>query len=86
MEDGPAGLIVRANVRQAEVELSPVAGRAVPLVAAAVPYIAHRAVRNRGTLCGSLAHADPAAELPAVALAVDAELTAHSAAGGFPVW
>jgi carbon-monoxide dehydrogenase medium subunit len=46
-----------------------------------MPYIGHRAIRNRGTLCGSLAHADPAAELPAVALAVDAELIAHSAVG-----
>jgi aerobic carbon-monoxide dehydrogenase medium subunit len=81
IQDGPGGLTVGAAVRQAEVELSPVAGRAAPLVAAAMPYIGHRAIRNRGTLCGSLAHADPAAELPAVALAVDAELIAHSAVG-----
>lgn len=81
MEDGTDGLSVGAGVRQAEVELSPVTGRAAPLVAAAMPYIGHRAIRNRGTLCGSLAHADPAAELPAVALAVDAELTVRSTAG-----
>lgn len=75
------GLAVGAAVRQAEVELSPVAGRAAPLVAAAMPFIGHRAIRNSGTLCGSLAHADPAAELPAVALAVDAELVIRSSSG-----
>ena len=81
MVDGPDGLSVGATVRQAEVELSPVAGRAVPLVAAAVPHIGHRAIRNQGTVCGSLAHADPAAELPAVALALDAELVCRSNSG-----
>ncbi len=79
--DGPDGFTVGAAVRHAEVELSPVAGGAAPLVSAAMPHIGHRAIRNRGTVCGSLAHADPAAELPAVALAVDAELIVRSAAG-----
>src|SRR5882724_3672754 len=46
-----------------------------------MPHIGHRAVRNRGTVCGSLAHADPAAELPAVTLAVDAELVVRSTSG-----
>jgi carbon-monoxide dehydrogenase medium subunit len=78
MDDGPNGLTVGAGVRQAEVELSPVTGRAAPLVAAALPLIGHRAIRNRGTVCGSLAHADPAAELPAVALAAGAELVVRS--------
>jgi carbon-monoxide dehydrogenase medium subunit len=50
-------------------------------VAAALPHIGHRAIRNRGTVCGSLAHADPAAELPAVVLAVEAEMVVRSAAG-----
>jgi carbon-monoxide dehydrogenase medium subunit len=81
MKDGPNGLTVGAGVRQAEVELSPVTARAAPLVAVAVPHIGHRAIRNRGTVCGSLAHADPAAELPAVTLAVDAELVVRSTAG-----
>jgi carbon-monoxide dehydrogenase medium subunit len=76
-----AGFTVGAAVRHADVELSPVTGRAAPLVAAAMPHIGHRAIRNRGTVCGSLAHADPAAELPAVALATDAELVVRSAAG-----
>jgi carbon-monoxide dehydrogenase medium subunit len=81
VDDGPAGFTVGAAVRHADVELSPVTGRAAPLVAAAMPHIGHRAIRNRGTVCGSLAHADPAAELPAVALATDAELVVRSAAG-----
>ena len=81
IDDGPGGFTVGAGVRHADVELSPVTGRAAPLVAAAMPHIGHRAIRNRGTVCGSLAHADPAAELPAVTLAVDAELVARSSAG-----
>jgi aerobic carbon-monoxide dehydrogenase medium subunit len=80
IDDGPGGFTVGAGVRHADVELSPVTGRAAPLVAAAMPHIGHRAIRNRGTVCGSLAHADPAAELPAVTLAVDAELVARSSA------
>jgi carbon-monoxide dehydrogenase medium subunit len=81
VDNDPAGFTVGAAVRHADVELSPVTGRAAPLVAAAMPHIGHRAIRNRGTVCGSLAHADPAAELPAVALATDAELVVRSAAG-----
>ena len=81
MEGGRDGLTVGAGIRQAEVEFSTLIGPAAPLMAAAMPYIGHRAIRNRGTLCGSLAHADPAAELPAVTLAVDAELIARSTAG-----
>ena len=45
-----------------------------PLVAAAMPFVAHLAIRTRGTIGGSLAHADPAAELPAVMLALDARI------------
>jgi carbon-monoxide dehydrogenase medium subunit len=53
--------------------------RAVPLLAAALPLIGHEAIRSRGTIGGSLAHADPAAELPAVARALDAEFVVRSA-------
>lgn len=81
IDDGPGGFTIGATVRHADVELSAVTGRAAPLVAAAMPHIGHRAIRNRGTVCGSLAHADPAAELPAVALATDAELVVRSAGG-----
>ena len=81
VDDGPAGFTVGAGASHADVELSPLTGRAAPLVAAAMPHIGHRAIRNRGTVCGSLAHADPAAELPAVALAADAEMVVRSSAG-----
>jgi carbon-monoxide dehydrogenase medium subunit len=56
--------------------------QAVPLLAAALPLIGHEAIRNRGTIGGSLAHADPAAELPAVARALDAELVLRGRARG----
>jgi carbon-monoxide dehydrogenase medium subunit len=81
IEDGPAGFTIGAAVPHADVELSPTTARANPLVAAAMPHIGHRAIRNRGTVCGSLAHADPAAELPAVTLATGAELVARSSSG-----
>jgi carbon-monoxide dehydrogenase medium subunit len=53
----------------------------IPLLAAATPLIGHSQIRNRGTIGGSLAHADPAAEYPAVALALDAELDVLSPSG-----
>jgi carbon-monoxide dehydrogenase medium subunit len=53
----------------------------VPLLAAALPLIGHEAIRNRGTIGGSLAHADPAAELPAVARALDAEFVVRGPSG-----
>lgn len=74
------GLRVGALVRQRDLELDPRA-TAVPLVAAALPYIGHRELRNRGTVCGSIAHADPAAELPAVAATLNASLTVSGPAG-----
>ena len=66
-------LTVGATTRQAAIERSELA-QAVPLLARAAPLIGHFQIRNRGTVGGSLAHADPAAELPAVALALDAQL------------
>ena len=75
------GLLVGALARHTDVEDSPVVRRAQPLVAAAMPHIGHRAIRNRGTACGSIVHADPAAELPAVALAVGAEMIVRSRDG-----
>jgi aerobic carbon-monoxide dehydrogenase medium subunit len=52
-----------------------------PLLAAAAAHVGHPAIRNRGTLAGSLAHADPAAELPAVIVALDAKVTVHGPSG-----
>ncbi len=74
-------LTVRASTPDVTIEHDAMVLRAVPLLAKATPYIGHFQIRNRGTIGGSLAHADPAAEYPAVAVALDAELEAESAAG-----
>jgi aerobic carbon-monoxide dehydrogenase medium subunit len=75
------GLVVGAMVRQSRAERAPAVATRCPLLAAALPWIAHPPIRARGTICGSLAHADPAAELPAVAVALDATFAAFSTAG-----
>jgi aerobic carbon-monoxide dehydrogenase medium subunit len=69
-------LVIGAMTTLSELEHSPEVAVAAPLLAEAVGFVAHTPVRNRGTIGGSLAHADPAAELPAVALASGAELVA----------
>lgn len=69
-EDG--GLRIGAMTRQRTLERDPLIARLAPLLAETVPFIAHPQIRNRGTVGGSIAHADPAAELPAVAVALDA--------------
>ncbi len=68
------GLAIGAMTPQRTVERSPLVARMYPLLATAVRFIAHPQIRNRGTIGGSLAHADPAAECPALAVALDAEL------------
>src|SRR5271154_6034198 len=66
-------LSIGATVRQRRVELDSLTAT-VPLLGLALPWVGHRELRTRGTVCGSLAHADPAAELPAVAVLLDATL------------
>jgi carbon-monoxide dehydrogenase medium subunit len=75
------GVRVGAGVTQRSLERAAELRIACPLLAEVLPFIAHPPIRNRGTVCGSLAHADPAAELPAVMLALDAVLTCRGAAG-----
>lgn len=75
------GIAVQALARQAQVEDSQVVSRLCPLLTAAVRLVAHRVIRNRGTVCGSLAHADPASELPAVLLALGGHVIARSVRG-----
>jgi CO/xanthine dehydrogenase FAD-binding subunit len=75
------GVAVQALARQAEIEDSELVARACPLLSVAVRLVAHRVIRNRGTVCGSLAHADPASELPAVLLALGGTVTARSTRG-----
>jgi carbon-monoxide dehydrogenase medium subunit len=72
---------VGAMTRHRHVEHSAEIAASAPLLAAAVPYIGHAAIRTRGTIGGSLAHADPAAELPAVAVALDATFAVRSLRG-----
>jgi carbon-monoxide dehydrogenase medium subunit len=74
-------VVIGAMTREYVAEESATVAGAVPLLAAALPLIGHEAIRSRGTIGGSLAHADPAAELPAVARALDAEFVVRSASG-----
>ncbi len=70
---------VGALVRHHKLETSAVIAEHLPVVHAAMAHVAHLAIRNRGTIGGSLSHADPAAELPMMAALLDAELTIRSA-------
>ena len=79
VEDGT--LCIGAMARQAAVEADSAVARCWPLLTEVIGHIAHPQIRNRGTVGGSLAHNDPAAELPAVMLALDAEMTVQSPAG-----
>jgi aerobic carbon-monoxide dehydrogenase medium subunit len=72
---------IGAMTREYVAEDSAAIAESVPLLAAALPLIGHEAIRSRGTIGGSMAHADPAAELPAVARALDAEFVVRGKAG-----
>ena len=74
-------LVVGGGTREVVLERDGAVAEAVPLLAEATPFIGHFQIRNRGTVGGSLAHADPAAEYPAVALSLDAELEVRSVRG-----
>lgn len=77
-EDGDY-LRIGAMTRERTLELSPLIARWSPLLAEAMPYVAHPQIRNRGTLGGSLANADPAAELPVIMIALGARMKVRSA-------
>lgn len=72
-------LQIGAMTRERQLEFDPVIAKKVPLLAEAMPYVAHPQIRNRGTLGGSLANADPAAELPVIMLALGARLKVANA-------
>ena len=78
-DDG--ALVIGALTRQRAVERSPRVSMHWPLLHEAVGYIGHPTIRNRGTVGGSVAHADPSAELPAVVTALDAELRIRGPGG-----
>jgi carbon-monoxide dehydrogenase medium subunit len=81
IEAGDGVLRVGGSTTLATLEDSSVVSEQTPLLAQAIRKVAHRPIRNRGTIGGSLAHADPAAELPAVAVALDATLVARGPSG-----
>jgi carbon-monoxide dehydrogenase medium subunit len=72
---------IGALVRHVQAERSDTISTLVPLIARAMPHIGHAAIRNRGTLGGSIAFADPAAELPACLMALDGEVEATGPKG-----
>lgn len=72
---------IGALTRHSEIETSPIVATHLPMIATAVSHVAHPAIRNRGTMGGSLALADPAAEYPACVVALDAEIEIIGTAG-----
>ena len=80
-ENGGSELRIGAMTRQRRLETDPLVAEHAPLVREAVPFIAHPQIRNRGTIGGTLAHADPAAELPAVMVALRARFRLQRAGG-----
>jgi carbon-monoxide dehydrogenase medium subunit len=75
------GVLIGAMTRQSTVERDPLIAQRAPLVRAAMPFIAHPQIRTRGTFGGSIAHADPAAELPTVTVALGARYRVRSKRG-----
>ena len=75
------GIVIGALARQRALQTERLITERMPILQEAAYYIAHPQIRSRGTICGSIAHADPAAELPALALALEAEMTLSSAKG-----
>ena len=78
----PRGLVIGALVRHETLERSALVREHAPLLAAAMPHVGHAAIRTRGTVGGSLALADPAAELPACVVALEATIRVRSGRGG----
>jgi CO/xanthine dehydrogenase FAD-binding subunit len=81
IEDDGDAVRIGALTRHRQIEIAPLIAENFPVMAAAMTHVAHLAVRNRGTIGGSLSHADPAAELPMLARLLDAELTIVSPTG-----
>jgi carbon-monoxide dehydrogenase medium subunit len=80
-QSGPESLHIGALTRYRDLERDPGTAQNLPLVAEALPHIAHPQIRNRGTIGGNLAHADPASEMPAIIVALAARLRVQSTRG-----
>ncbi len=85
IEETADSVRIGALTRHFQLETSPVIARHFPVVSCAMTHVAHLAIRNRGTIGGSLSHADPAAELPMLAVLLDAELNIASPSGKRPI-
>jgi carbon-monoxide dehydrogenase medium subunit len=81
IDDAVRAVRIGALTRHFQLETSPLIAAHFPILSCAMAHVAHLAIRNRGTIGGSLSHADPAAELPMVALLLDAELKVASCKG-----
>src|SRR5512147_3158068 len=79
IHEGDTALHVGAMTRERELEFDLTISKKIPLLAEVMPHVAHPQIRNRGTLGGSLANADPAAELPVIMLALGARLKVSNA-------
>ena len=81
IEDRDATIAIGALTRHVEIETSALIAQRLPVMSAAMRYVAHLAIRNRGTIGGSISHADPAAELPMLALFYGASIKARGPRG-----
>jgi CO/xanthine dehydrogenase FAD-binding subunit len=74
-------IVVGATTRQAQAERDPVIRKSVPMLAQVLPWVGHPPTRNRGTIGGSIANADPSAEIPLVAVTLGADILLATSAG-----
>jgi CO/xanthine dehydrogenase FAD-binding subunit len=81
----PDALVIGAVTRQVEVERSDIVRRSLPLLAKALPWVGHPPTRNRGTFGGSIANADPSAEIPLVAVTLGAAIEIANPSGRTPM-
>jgi carbon-monoxide dehydrogenase medium subunit len=81
IEDRGGSVVFGATARERDAERSTLVAERLPVLAEALPHIGHVAIRNRGTIGGSIAHADASAELPAVAVVTEADLVVRGPAG-----
>jgi CO/xanthine dehydrogenase FAD-binding subunit len=81
IHENGAAVVIGATTRQAAAEHDPLIAAKLPLLAKAFPWVGHPATRRRGTIGGSIAHADPSAEIPLVALTLGAEFVVRDARG-----
>jgi CO/xanthine dehydrogenase FAD-binding subunit len=81
IREEPGAIVVGATTRQAQAQRDPVIRASVPMLAQVLPWVGHPPTRNRGTIGGSIANADPSAEIPLVAVTLGAEILLATSAG-----